>query len=61
MEAWSKARITDVYLHQCEVSKQKAIVRDEVQIETDIDIPNAVITVMDNKGRSVVQKKCSLR
>ena len=62
LTGWSQARITDAYLHQTEVNQQKAVIKDEVEIEADADISHAVITVEDkSNGRTVVSKKCALR
>ena len=52
LESWSKARITDIHLRQREVTAQKALLTDVVEVEAAEDIENVVITVTDkNNGR----------
>ena len=61
LESWSKARITDTYLRQKEVTAKKALLTDVVEVEAAEDIENVVITVTDkNNGHTVANRKCSL-
>lgn len=62
LEAWNDVRIADTYFCQHEVSKQKAIISDVVEIESCHDIPDAEISVAcrDN-GRIVATKRCALQ
>ncbi len=62
LQAWSDARVTDIHFRQEKVNQRQATLSDIVEIESDKDIGNAVITVTDEaKGRTVATKKCSLR
>ena len=61
LESWSKTRITDIHLRQREVTAQKALLTDVVEVEADEDIEHALITIIDKDyGRTVATKKCSL-
>ncbi len=62
LESWSKARITNLHLRQREVSARKALLTDVVEVESDVDVELAVITVTNKAdGRVVASKKCALR
>ena len=45
LEAWSGARISDVFYHQQEVSAKRARVSVEVEVEASRELPEAVVAV----------------
>jgi len=62
LESWDKARISDIHMRQREVSRRKALLTDVVEVESEEDIKNVLITVSDkNTGRIFATKKCSLQ
>lgn len=62
LEAWSDLRITNQHFRQQEVSRRQARLTDVVEVETDKDIADAVITITDEGTRRVVAtQKVSLK
>lgn len=62
LEAWSNVRITDVHLRQREVNARKASVTDVVEVESDTERTDAVITVTNKEnGRIVATQRCTLQ
>jgi len=62
LESWSQARITDIHLRQREVSARKALLTNVVEVESDREVAEAVITVANKEnGRVIATKKCRLQ
>lgn len=62
LEAWSEARISDVHLRQRDVSARKAQLTDVVEVVSNREMADVVISVVNNEnGRVVATKRCALQ
>lgn len=56
LEAWSGSRINDVFIHQKEVSKQKAVIDGEVEVVADKS-SKAIVSISDATSGKVYGKQ----
>lgn len=47
IEAWDDARLSDVFIRQQEVSKSRASIVGEIEVQSDKEIDKATLTVTD--------------
>lgn len=61
IEAWDDARLSDVFIRQQEVSKSRASIVGEIEVQSDKEIDEATLTVTDAaSGRVMAGKTVSL-
>lgn len=61
LEGWSNARINNVYVRQHDVTSKSATIKNEIEIESDLDMKGVVVTVTDSgTGKIVGRRKCNL-
>ena len=61
IEAWDDARLSDVFIRQQEVSKNRASIVGEIEVQSDKEIDEATLTVTDAaSGRVMAGKTVSL-
>ena len=61
IEAWNDARLSDVFIRQQEVSKSRASIVGEIEVQSDKEIDEATLTVTDAaSGRVMAGKTVSL-
>ncbi|RGX81134.1 beta-mannosidase [Bacteroides stercorirosoris] len=57
VEAWDNARISDVFIRQQEVSKSRASILGEIEVESDKEIDRATVTLTDEASGKVLAEK----
>jgi beta-mannosidase len=53
LEAWNDARLQDVFIQQKEVSSKKAIIQASVEIVSDKDLPDALVSIKNQASQEV--------
>ena len=62
IEAWDDAHIHNIFIRQKEVTKSRATITGEVEIEADRDFDQAIVSITDNKsGKVLGQQGLSLK
>ncbi|MDR1682167.1 MAG: glycoside hydrolase family 2 protein [Candidatus Symbiothrix sp.] len=60
LEAWDNAKIEDVFHRQTEVSEKQAIIKTQVEILSDKEIKNTLVTIRE-ENRIFAQQKINLK